>query len=668
MAWFLASSNGLDEQVEKATSSNLEDLVLNLEISDMIRSKTVQPKEAMRSLKRRIGNKNPNIQLAALRLTDTCVKNGGSHFLAEIASREFMDNLVSILNAPGAATNEVRAKILELIQIWAFAFDGKSQLSYVKDVYNHLKNEGFDFPPPPKISSSFVDSSAPPEWTDSDVCMRCRNPFTFTNRKHHCRNCGSVFCGSCSSKTIPLPDLGIVEAVRVCDGCHIKLTEKKANVIKANTHRHLSDSSKRSSQVHYKSSPLSSMQPRNARVEDDDDEDLKMALKMSLEEVKSNRNGFISQSQLQAQQKSASTQPFSTSKSANKTQVVEEEEEEEDEELKAAIAASLRDMEEQKAKSVWSNPATASSAAVARVSAPRPDHELTPLEAENINLFATLVDRLQTQPPGTILREPQIQELYESIGALRPKLARTFGETMSKYEVLCDLHAKLATVVRYYDKMLEERLQETYSRHNISGLPTQTQRPAVGGYPSLPPADGYYSRNPVPEPQSTPYSAPPASTYHSYYTQPQVYDKMPEPQLSKPQGAYYNGYPPQQSMPTPVQHPAQPSEGSPAVPAPHSPIQQHQQPLQPQPQQSVPPPAPGSYWQYPPAKGHDPAYPYPYPPLGEPHPIPAPHGYAYPGGGGLNGVRGDRGGLEATSAASQPPPAKPAEEPSLIDL
>ena len=77
-------------------------------------------------------------------MTDICIKNGGDHFLAEIGSKEFVDNLTSILKIPNLNV-DVKAKILRLFQNWALAFEGKPSLSYVPQVFKDLKKEGMSF-------------------------------------------------------------------------------------------------------------------------------------------------------------------------------------------------------------------------------------------------------------------------------------------------------------------------------------------------------------------------------------------------------------------------------------------------------------------------------------------------------------------------------------------
>lgn len=52
-------------------------------------------------------------------------------------------------------------------------------------------------------------------------CTECNSSFTTINRRHHCRNCGHIFCGDCTSKRAALKKLAYKKKVRVCDRCFI---------------------------------------------------------------------------------------------------------------------------------------------------------------------------------------------------------------------------------------------------------------------------------------------------------------------------------------------------------------------------------------------------------------------------------------------------------------
>ncbi|CAF0973189.1 unnamed protein product [Rotaria sp. Silwood1] len=58
---------------------------------------------------------------------------------------------------------------------------------------------------------------------DINACMKCNQTFSVTQRKHHCRNCGNIFCDSCSSKTA-IVAASSKKPQRVCDQCYKDLT------------------------------------------------------------------------------------------------------------------------------------------------------------------------------------------------------------------------------------------------------------------------------------------------------------------------------------------------------------------------------------------------------------------------------------------------------------
>ena len=54
------------------------------------------------------------------------------------------------------------------------------------------------------------------EWIDSNTvknCQKCARQFTMTTRKHHCRECGKVFCAKCSCHKLVVN--GILKRVRI---------------------------------------------------------------------------------------------------------------------------------------------------------------------------------------------------------------------------------------------------------------------------------------------------------------------------------------------------------------------------------------------------------------------------------------------------------------------
>ena len=89
-----------------------------------------------------------------------------------------------------------------------------------------INNDNTNFKILPIKNSLNLDERKIYSWIeDKNVvnCNQCITKFTLLNRKHHCRNCGKIFCQKCSDNFIIIPE-------------NIKTVDKKYNYMHYRTY------------------------------------------------------------------------------------------------------------------------------------------------------------------------------------------------------------------------------------------------------------------------------------------------------------------------------------------------------------------------------------------------------------------------------------------------